>query len=337
MGLWVVRAGKYGENEPYALDNGVVVIGWEELGDLSPISDRESLQKLMDDTYPDEKDTTTRVWTGEVWALRERMKIGDLVAIPLKTRSALAVGRITGPYRYTADAPTEAKHQRAVEWIRTDLSRSELDQDILFSLGSSLAVFQVTRNDADTRVAALLSGRRIDHRVDDLSEASPKDTDAAADLEQLSRDQIVSHIARKFRGHDLARLVAGVLQSQGYKVQVSPPGADGGVDIIAGTGPLGFDMPRLAAQVKSSDTPSDVSVLRELQGVMPRFGAQQGLIVSWGGFRESVIREARQLYFQVRLWDAGDLVAAIQANYERLPDDLQAEMQLKRIWILVTE
>jgi restriction system protein len=90
-------------------------------------------------------------------------------------------------------------------------------------------------------------------------------------------------------------------------------------------------------QVKSGETPADVGVLRELQGVMPRFGAEQGLIVSWSGFKESVIREARQLFFEMRLWDAGDLVAAIQRSYERLPEELQAELPLKRIWLLVEE
>ena len=112
---------------------------------------------------------------------------------------------------------------------------------------------------------------------------------------------------------------------------------DGGVDIIAGTGPMGFDQPRLAVQVKSSESPADVSVVRELQGVMPRFGADRGLVVSWGGFKDSVLREARQLYFTIRLWDAGDLVNAIQHNYQRLPADLQSELPLKQLWTLVLD
>lgn len=100
---------------------------------------------------------------------------------------------------------------------------------------------------------------------------------------------------------------------------------------------MGFGHPRIAIQVKSGDMPADVSVLRELQGVMPRFGAEHGLIVSWAGFRESVIREARQLFFEVRLWDAGDLVSALQNNYSKLSEELQAEIPLKRIWLLVEE
>jgi restriction system protein len=95
---------------------------------------------------------------------------------------------------------------------------------------------------------------------------------------------------------------------------------------------MGFDPPRIAVQVKSSDTPVDVSVLRELQGVMPRFGADQGLIVSWGGFKESVTREARQLYFRIRLWDSGDIIETLSTHYERLPDALQAEIPMRQVW-----
>lgn len=134
------------------------------------------------------------------------------------------------------------------------------------------------------------------------------------DVEEYTRDQITGFVGRKFKGHDLARLVAGILTAEGYKIELSPPGADGGVDIIAGQGPMGFDPPRLIVQVKSSDTPADVGVLRELQGVMPSFGGDRGLIVSWGGFKTSVIREARRLFFSIRLWDAGDLVRAIQTT-----------------------
>jgi restriction system protein len=88
-------------------------------------------------------------------------------------------------------------------------------------------------------------------------------------------------------------------------------------------------------QVNSSDSPIDVTILRELQGVMKNFGAQHGLLVSWGGFKSSVIAEAKRLFFEIRLWDAGDLVDALIENYEKLSEDIQAELPLKQTWILV--
>ena len=112
-------------------------------------------------------------------------------------------------------------------------------------------------------------------------------------------------------------------------------GADGGVDIVAGRGAMGFEPPRLCVQVKSSQYPEDIKTVRELQGVMRQFGASQGLLVSWGGFRTSVTSLERQLFFEIRLWDADDVLDAVLEHYDLLPDAIKAELPLKRIWTLV--
>ena len=84
------------------------------------------------------------------------------------------------------------------------------------------------------------------------------ETEEPIDVGEYAKDQIVKHIGRKFKGHDLARLVEAILEAQGYVTRTSPPGPDGGVDILAAKGPLGFDAPRICIQVKSSATPIDV-------------------------------------------------------------------------------
>ncbi len=45
--------------------------------------------------------------------------------------------------------------------------------------------------------------------------------------------------------------------------------------------------------------------------------------------------ESRQIFFQIRLWDSEDLMDALFAHYEKLSEDIQAELPLKRIWTLV--
>ena len=93
--------------------------------------------------------------------------------------------------------------------------------------------------------------------------------------------------------HEFARLVEAVLQAEGYFTQLSPAGPDGGVDILAGRGSLGFEGPRLCVQVKATASPVDVTVLRSLVGTMQSFNAGQGLLVSWGGFTRDLEREAQ--------------------------------------------
>jgi restriction system protein len=316
------------------------VIAWDELPDLAPYDSREALDLLCRQTYADSRPKTVTNWVGQIWAFRGRIEVGDLVVLPLKTQSAIAIGRVTGPYRYRPDLADNARHTRPVEWLWTDIPRSAFDSDLLYSLGAFMTVCQIQRNQAEQRIQALLAGSSkpvSPSSATTIEAENPADVAAPVNIEEYAADQIRTHIGQKFRGHGLARLVTALLEAQGYRTIMSPPGADGGVDVIAGGGPMGFDSPRICVQVKSSDQPLDVNELRQLQGVMDGFGAERGLLVAWGGFRQSVLSDARRLFFKIRLWDAGDLVSVLLEHYDRLPADLQAELPLKRIWTLVLE
>jgi restriction system protein len=337
MSFWLVRAGSHGEREQVALDKNIVTIGWNEFSDLSNAKSREELHRIYRDEYPDSSKNKAANEIGQIWRFVNEIQIGDLVALPLKTESSIAIGKITGNYAYK-DVSDDARHIRPVQWLKT-LPRSAFDQDILYSLGAFMTVCKIQRNDAENRVLRLLKGEtqasrpsteEIQIDVDDIQEES-------IDIEDYSRDQIVKYIEAKFKGHGLARLVDEILKAQGYITRVSPPGRDGGVDILAAAGPLGFENPRICVQVKSSYTPADVKILRELQGVMSNMGAEQALLVSWGGFNSAAKQEAKNAFFTTRLWDQGDILAEIFKYYERFDDELKAELPLKRIWSLVVE
>jgi restriction system protein len=70
---------------------------------------------------------------------------------------------------------------------------------------------------------------------------------------------------------------------------------------------------------------------------MDSFKADQGLLVCWGGFKQTTKSQARQQSFKVRLWDQSDVVNAIYRNYQKLSPEIQAELPLKQVWMLVPE
>jgi restriction system protein len=336
MTLWLVRCGRRGEGESYALSNSVVGISWPELDDLSKARSLDDIRQRIEERRPDAKPSTVTNWAGQVDAFTNRIKEGDLVALPLKSAPAVAFGRVAGGYRFDPDAPDQIRHQRPVKWIREDVPRSEIDQDLLYSLGAFMTVCQIKRNNAEKRIEALLAGKPTTRPATATGTPSDEGEEAApVDLDRLSRDQIGKRIAARFQGHELAQLVGDILRAEGFVTNVSPAGPDGGVDILAGQGSMGFDGAMLAVQVKSGQV--DAPTLRELQGVMSNFGATRGLLVSWGGFTKSARAEARRLFFQIRLWDSDALVDKITEVYERLPGETQAELPLRRIWTLVPE
>lgn len=339
MAVWVVRAGRYGEQEGFAIDNNVAVIGWDEVDDLSGIHSRPTLLPILRTVFEnDVAEGTLKNWETQLWAFANRISVGDLIALPRKMTSTVAFGRVTGPYHYIQDAPAGCKHRIPLEWIQTDIPRQRIDGDLRFSLGGAMTVFQVSRNNAEERLRALVEGRVPPQRlVAQPTDIAPDDVEEMPDIPQIALDQITERIGQKFKGHDFERLVEAVLRAQGFITERTEPGRDGGVDIVGGRGVLGLEAPRICVQVKSQESPVDVSVLRELQGILKTFGADLGLIVAWGGFKQSVLSEARRSFFQIRLWDSDELVRNVQEVYERLPEDIQKDMPLKQIWTLVTD
>jgi len=340
MAIWLVRAGGHGEEQNWALENNKVVNGWDDVVDLSKFKTRMDLLKYLGELYLDAKPAKLRNHCAQLWAFSKRISKDDLVALPLKGRSAIAIGRVIGEYKYFPANPPGTKHTLPVEWITKDMPRNRFDQDLLYSFGAFMTICQITRNNAEQRIRALLEGKAapvVVSTTEGIDEVTDEAPETLVNLTEYAADQISQWLSTKFTGHRLADLINAVLEAQGYKTLVSPAGPDGGVDILAGSGPLGFDPPRIVVQVKSGDSQQDVKVLRELKGVMHDFNAQQGLFVAWGGFKHNVYMEARKNFFEVRLWDARDIVENVLLYYDKFDEEIKAELPLKRIWILVQE
>ena len=341
MALWLVRAGRNGERQDFCLSHGVSVIGWNEIPDLTQFKERSDLDQFYRNLNPDKNSNQVGSQVGQLWAFAQKIQNGDLIALPLKGQDAVAIGKVTGNYKYESANPEDAKHTRPVTWLVADAPRGKFDGDLLHMLGALGTVRRIQRNQAEERIRAISQGRSAPPigtkvAVEDVPDDS-SDSLSDFDLAEIAARQIREHIARKFAGHRLADLVDAILKAQEYQTQVSEPGPDGGVDIIAGRGSMGFDSPKLCVQVKSGDSQQDVKVFRELKGVMKDHGAEQGLFVSWGGFRRTVIAEEKRAYFEVRLWNAEALVEAVLRHYDQFSEDIKADLPLKRIWTLVNE
>jgi restriction system protein len=344
MALWLLRGGRHGEFEDKFFEDSRVYLAWESLDnfDLGKTKDYDGVEEIIREAYPGSNDRRTENLAGQAWAFALQMKVGDLVVTPRKHKSAIAVGLVTGPYKFDVDAPSRFRHQHEVKWLNTEVPRTVFRQDILYSFGAFVTACEITRNHAEQRVRAIAkSGWKPEGAPAII--ASPKG-DGGVDpeqeignLEQLARDQIANLIDRKFKGNRMEELVEAILRAQGYTTYRTPIGPDKGVDILAAAGELGFGTPRICVEVKSGDDAVDHPTLQRLIGAMQSVQAQQGLLVSWGGFKSSVDKERARHFFKVRLWDQGILMDQLLENYHELNEDLKAELPLKRIWTVATQ
>jgi restriction system protein len=341
MAVWLVRAGKYGQFEEKFIDGNNIYVTWDALNvNLSKLPDRAALVDEMIERYADAKPKTILNWASQVWPFAHAMQKGDLIIMPLKSQPAIQIGEITGDYVFEKKGPDPFFHSRKVRWIGEAIPRTNFGQDLLYTFGAFLTICRVRRNNAEQRINAMRENGWRPEKIVDAIRAIPAEADDSTgdtDIGALAQDQIGRLIAARFKGHDLTRLVEAILKAQGYTTYLSPEGPDGGVDILAGAGPLGFDRPRLCVEVKSLSSPVDRPTVDKLLGAVSKFQADQGLFVSWSGFKSNVQKELAASFFKVRLWGQKEILDYLFAHYDHLDDDIKAELPLKRIWTVAAQ
>lgn len=340
MAVWLVRAGRHGEFQEKFLSEKRVYVTWDDLDvNLAKLPGRDALIAALRQRYPDAKPKALTNNASQIWPFAHDMRKGDWVVLPLKAQRAIQIGELTGDYKFEPDGPTPFFHWRAVNWIGEAIPRSHFGKDLLNTFGAFMTICRVQKNDAEARLKTMRqngwkpeSGTQAVAALTPLPDNGNMEAVDEVDLEERARDGIARLILSRFKGHDLARLVEGILRAQGYTTWRSPAGADGGADILAGAGPLGFGSPRLVIEVKSEQTPIDRPTVDKLLGSVSKFGANEGLFVSWSGFKNNVQKELAGSYFRVRLWSQTELLDALYEVYDKLDPDLRAELPLKRVW-----
>lgn len=331
--------------DQWMLENGYTAVDFREVGDLGAASDLPAMRALLTPAMPDKSEKAVGNYAAQLNAFANRMQVGDIVVLPLKSVGRLAFGIVTGDYKYLPGAGV-LNHVRTVDWKRPDVARTAINQDLLFSLGAFSTVVQISRNDAAYRLGKVLAGAETDPGArPGVDLVLPKvgddvvDTDEAIaadgqDIFRYSRDRILSRIKEKFSGYALQDLVADILRAEGMTCKVPPKGADGGVDIIAGSGVLGISAPTIIVQVKSQSSRVSSEVLDQLGGVVGQHQADHGLLVAMGGLTPPAQAKVDAQKLKVAVWDAEELVDRLLKHYEVMPDAIKDAIPLRRAWVI---
>ena len=171
---------------------------------------------------------------------------------------------------------------------------------------------------------------------DDLDAA----TAAGITFERADEDawsEIENHI-KEMDAYDFQnKMVPGLLKAMGYHVTwKAPPGADGGIDLVAYPDPLGAKEPTIKVSVRHRvDQKADVKDLREfLSRINP---SEVGIFVSLGGFTRDAERECRTEQRRIRLIDLERLFDLWTEFYTKIPEADRKLLPLKPVHFLALE
>jgi restriction system protein len=235
MALWLIRAGKYGEHEQRFFADSACYLTWEGTEDrnLHQAKDYEGIKALLAELYPDEKPKTRINWASQIAPFVFDIQAGDWVVVPHKHKPAIAFGEVTRGYAFDAKADQTYRHSVRVKWLNTEVPRSSVDQDLLYSFGAFMTVCRIARNDAEARIRAMAKAGWKAQAAGAVAPAPGQKNRSASndqppvieehfDVERSARDQIAKLVLARFKGHGMAELVGAILRAQGFSPDVSP-------------------------------------------------------------------------------------------------------------------
>jgi len=320
--------GIHNDSDLDLVEQGFVSIDWSEVGDHSnkPV-DRESLKAILAKTYPDAKAGAIPVWAGVLNRFFSEMQIGDMVVSPNRARRTINLGRIASDYYFEKDAESHPNRRR-VEWLKTEIPRSEFPASALHEIGAAIALFEVKRH-RDVFEAQLVGGKGVPTVVESTDEEL-EDEPNAERVEAFSRDH-VEKVLGSMEPARFERFVAAVLRAMGYRADVTRISNDGGVDVLASRDPLRLQPPTIKVQVKRKTSQIGGPEVQALLGTLSPGGGEVALFVTLGNYSNDAIHIARTRQ-DIRLLTGRELIDLVFEHYEGLEPEWQREIPLRMVY-----
>jgi AAA domain (dynein-related subfamily) len=159
--VWLIRAGQQGQAEELAVSEGMAVVGWSELGPLTPEMSREDIKTMINTTYGEQSDSSLGSQARSPYRFIHEVSVGDLVVLPLRTHPQhVAIGRITGPYVHRPDErffELDAVNTRSVYWIEREVAYERFDPDLQEAFGQQGTLSKIGKPNAAARILSALA------------------------------------------------------------------------------------------------------------------------------------------------------------------------------------
>jgi len=323
--LWGIHAGKAGHADSLFKSRKVIALGWKGTQDLSSLpAEREAFKAHYRATFPDAGSGNVNASASQLYRFVHELQTDDLVAYASPVDRQVHLGRVTGAYRFVADAPGGYCHQRTVEWLK-HVPRTRYSQGALYELGSALSFFQV-KNYAEEH-HAILAGEKPAVEVEEKDETVGL---VVSEIRQGTRDFVLKTLTRELKGHPFTHFVAHLLETMGYHTRTAPPGPDGGVDIIASRDELGFEPPIIKVQVKAGEGSIGNATVASLYGNIGN--GEFGLFVTLGSFTKAAQAFGKDKG-NLRLIDSDELTELVLERYDQLDAKYKGLLPLQRVFI----
>lgn len=150
---WKLRPGSDNKTVQETLRTGVVRLDYEVSG-LRPDMTREEMIDAIRTSNPDRSDKGVRARAGQIDALFNQVRQGDLALVPRDKGRSMMIGEVLSERPAVNGTVVEVQ----VRWVDPEVPMSRFDQDLRYSFMAIHKFCGVSRNDAVQRLVRIAKG-----------------------------------------------------------------------------------------------------------------------------------------------------------------------------------
>ncbi len=319
--VWVVRADG-GEFTKACVDGGCTGIGWEGVGNLTDVADKDHLARIyVNQPNLQEGKGTINTNVSTIWRFANAIKRGDWVITPGRNPSDLRYGKVSSDYFWLSN-PTDGcrySHRKRVEWASKPLERGALSQGFQRTLTSWITVFRCSH---------------VDEFLERIGERPRRRPAAAVLAEQLRPYELAIERILTLNPTEFEQLIGHLLAAMGFEIEVTQPVSDGGVDFRGVLNVSNAAQVAITGQVKRYQPSSKITArpIRDLRGRIPI--GSQGTFVTTSDYTKDARRVAEEDGFaRVGLINGEQLIDLLTQHWQAIPDEFRDALSLKPILV----
>lgn len=307
--------------ETMLLDEKVIALGWSAMGNLLSINqEREAYKEKYKNVYPNATRNQIANSAGQLYRFVNEANIGDYIIYPTKFNRQINIGKIESNYFFDSNE-NEYNQKRKVKWLKS-VPRTVFSQGALYEVGSAMSFFSI-KNYYDEYMK-IIEGNYKKNEIPENDESISVTTEATI---ESTKDYILKELSKNYKGYELEKVVADLLNAMGYKTKMMPQGGDRGKDIIAYKDEL---PPRILVQVKSSDSDIKETQVQSLRGAMNE--GDYGLFVTLSDYTKNA-KDYLEKMTIIKSINGSEFVDLILKYYDLMSDDFKNIIQLKKVYI----
>lgn len=316
---WMINDKSENELIKFWLENGLVTIGWKEVGNPLEFDSKDKLLIRCDEVYSNEMPVARIQYESQIWRFSREISSGDRIIAYDKTTSSYHVGIVTDEgYQYKSDLYPEQPNTIKVKWVDKKIHENSMSKELKDSLNQNSVVFRVFNCDSEIERLLISNGN--------VTESLKREREVYTSVLECTKDLLLSMDKNKFK-----IIVKDIIAAMGYKLNSNYDNANENSYLAISEDELGFTKTIIRiCHMENNTILKAESIINALGGYTDNI--KKYLIISRKSISQTVRNEIADKYFVVNL-SIDDIIINLFKYYDDLSEESKKLLSLKKVYI----